>query len=169
MLSVIKKTIDGWLDEHTGSTVVHSMYHNCNCPGISSSIAVPWWRHKMEHFPRYWPFVRGIHRHGWLLLTKASDAELWCFPFDLLLNKQLSKQSKRRLFKTPLRSLWRHCNVIICLIFHFSNRTRSQRPIACGQSWSHQGYARTGVPYIGATVFMDGVCQKSGWTYHCGM
>ena len=22
----------------------------------------PWWRHQMEHFPRYWPFVRGIHR-----------------------------------------------------------------------------------------------------------
>ena len=21
-----------------------------------------WWRHKMETFPRYWPFVRGIHR-----------------------------------------------------------------------------------------------------------
>ena len=22
----------------------------------------PWWRHRMEKFPRYWPFVRGIHR-----------------------------------------------------------------------------------------------------------
>ena len=22
----------------------------------------PWWRHQMETFPRYWPFVRGIHR-----------------------------------------------------------------------------------------------------------
>ena len=21
-----------------------------------------WWRHQMEHFPRYWPSVRGIHR-----------------------------------------------------------------------------------------------------------
>ena len=21
-----------------------------------------WWRHQMEVFPRYWPFVRGIHR-----------------------------------------------------------------------------------------------------------
>ena len=21
-----------------------------------------WWRHQMEHFPRNWPFVRGIHR-----------------------------------------------------------------------------------------------------------
>ena len=22
----------------------------------------PWWRHQMEHFLRYWPFVWGIHR-----------------------------------------------------------------------------------------------------------
>ena len=31
--------------------------------------------------------------------------------FDLRLNKPLSKQSRRRWFETPLRSLWRHCNV----------------------------------------------------------
>ena len=28
---------------------------------------------RWKHFPRYWPFGRGIP------LTKASDAELWCF------------------------------------------------------------------------------------------
>ena len=32
-----------------------------------------------NHFPRYWPFVRGIHRSRWILPPKASDAELWCF------------------------------------------------------------------------------------------
>ena len=32
---------------------------------------------KWKHFPRYWPFVRGIHR--WIHHTKNSDAELWCF------------------------------------------------------------------------------------------
>ena len=32
---------------------------------------------KWRHFPRYWPFVRGIHR--WIPHTKASGAELWCF------------------------------------------------------------------------------------------
>ena len=31
--------------------------------------------------------------------------------FDLRLNKRLRKQSKRRWFETPSRSLWRHCNV----------------------------------------------------------
>ena len=34
---------------------------------------------KWKHFPRYWPFVRGIHRYRWIPHTKASDAELWCF------------------------------------------------------------------------------------------
>ena len=32
--------------------------------------------------------------------------------FDLRLNKRLSKQSRRRWFGTPSRSLWRHCNVV---------------------------------------------------------
>ena len=33
--------------------------------------------------------------------------------FDLRLKKQLSKQSRRRSFETPLGSLWHHCNVVI--------------------------------------------------------
>ena len=41
----------------------------------------------------------------------ASEAELWCFLCDLPLNKRLSKQSRRRWFETPSRTLWRHCNV----------------------------------------------------------
>ena len=39
---------------------------------------------KWKHFPRYLPFVRGIHRHRWIPLTKASVAKLWYF-FDLSL------------------------------------------------------------------------------------
>ena len=34
---------------------------------------------KWKHFPRYWPFVRGIDRSRWIPRTKASDAELWFF------------------------------------------------------------------------------------------
>ena len=44
---------------------------------------MPWLMHddvmKWKHFPRNWPFVRGIHRSRWIPHTKASDAELWCF------------------------------------------------------------------------------------------
>ena len=51
-------------------------------PGM---VSMPWWRHQMEtfskwnHCPRYWPFVRRIHRSPVNPLTKVSDAELWCF------------------------------------------------------------------------------------------
>ena len=34
---------------------------------------------KLKHFPRYWPFMRGIHRSPVKSPYKASDAELWCF------------------------------------------------------------------------------------------
>ena len=34
---------------------------------------------KWKHFPRNWPFVRGIHRSRWIPHTKTSDAELWSF------------------------------------------------------------------------------------------
>ena len=33
--------------------------------------------------------------------------------FDLGPSQQLSKQLRRRLFETPLRSLWRHCTAYI--------------------------------------------------------
>ena len=66
---------------------------------------------KWKHFPRYWPFVRGIHRPRWIPRTKASDAELWCFLWLHSLNKRLSKQSRGWWFETPSRPLWRHSNV----------------------------------------------------------
>ena len=31
-------------------------------PSYYSVKGDPWWRHQMKNFPRYWPFVRGIHR-----------------------------------------------------------------------------------------------------------
>ena len=60
---------------------------------------------KWKHFPRYWSFVRGIP------LTKTSDARSFDVFFDLRLDKRLRKPSRRRWFKTPSRSLWRHCHI----------------------------------------------------------
>ena len=34
---------------------------------------------KWKHFSCYWAFVRGFTGPLWIPLTKASDAELWCF------------------------------------------------------------------------------------------
>ena len=47
-------------------------------------------------------------------VTKASDAKLWYDVFfHLRLNKRLSKQSRRRWFEAPSRSLWRHYNAVL--------------------------------------------------------
>ena len=50
-------------------------------------------RFEFEHFPRYWPFVRGIHR----LPVNSSQKGKWrgALTFSLIcaLNKRLSKQS----------------------------------------------------------------------------
>ena len=47
--------------------------------------------------------------HWWIPLTKDSGGFFYIF-FDLRLNKELTKQSKRPWFETSSRSLWRHCN-----------------------------------------------------------
>ena len=70
---------------------------------------------KWKHFPRYWPFVRGIHRSRWIPHTKASDARNFDVFFDLRLNKRLSKQPGGWWFETLSWSLWRHCNAVASL------------------------------------------------------
>ena len=49
----------------------------------------------------------------------AQRPVMWSFDvfFDLHLNKQLSKQSKRWWFETPSRLLWRHSNEAFNLLF----------------------------------------------------
>ena len=69
---------------------------------------------KWKHFPRYWPFVRGIHR--WLTsgfpsqrpVTRSFDVF-----FYLCLNKRLSKQWWGWWFETLSRPLWRRRNGIV--------------------------------------------------------
>ena len=62
---------------------------------------------KWKHFPRYWLFVRGIHRSFPSLRPVTRNFDVF---FDRCLNKRLSKQSWGWWFETPSCSLWRHCN-----------------------------------------------------------
>ena len=89
---------------------------------------------KWKLFPRYWPFVREIHRST-VNSPKASDAEL-CQGvfFDLHLNKRLKKPSRRREFETPSRLLWRHCNVIIYSKIYILYKRRSVFNFSCSRS-----------------------------------
>ena len=58
------------------------------------------------------PFCGEFTGHRRIPLTMASDAKLWCFLWSVS-NKRLSKQSRRRWFETPTRSLRRHCNDLV--------------------------------------------------------
>ena len=64
-----------------------------------------WWRHEMEAFSALLALCEGKPHITWIHLTKASDVFI-----DLLLNKWLSKYSRRRWYETQSCSLWRHCN-----------------------------------------------------------
>ena len=63
---------------------------------------------KWKHFPRCWPFVRGIHRSPVYSPHKRPVTRSFLVFFDLRLNKRLQKQSRHRWCDTPSRSLWRH-------------------------------------------------------------
>ena len=67
------------------------------------------WRHRMDIFCVTGALCREFTGHRGIPLTKPVTRSLNIF-FDLRLNKQLSKQSRRRQLETPLRSIWRHCN-----------------------------------------------------------
>ena len=61
-----------------------------------------WWGHRMETPSAFTdPLWGEFTGQRWIPLTKVSDAELWCFLFDLRLNKRFSKPSKSR---------WLRCN-----------------------------------------------------------
>ena len=62
---------------------------------------------KWKHFPRYWPFVRGIHRSP----VNSPHKGPWRGALMFSLNCALNKQSWGWWYETLSRSLWRHCNV----------------------------------------------------------
>ena len=64
---------------------------------------------KNIHHPRYWPFVRGIHRSP----VNSPHKGQWrgALMFSLFC-KRLKKQWRHRWFETLSRPLWRHCNAI---------------------------------------------------------
>ena len=60
-------------------------------------------------FPVTGPLWGEITDHRWIPLTKASDAELWCF-LGSAPEQTVEQTIKSRWFETPSCSLLRHCN-----------------------------------------------------------
>ena len=74
---------------------------------------------KWKHFPRYWPFVREIHRSPVNSSHKGQWRGALMFSLICALNKRLSKQSWGWWFQSPSRSLWRHGDALIHFPSHF--------------------------------------------------
>ena len=65
---------------------------------------------KWKHFPRYWPFVWGIHRRPVNSPHKGPVTRSFDVFFDLHLIKRLSRHWWGWWIETLTRPLWRHCN-----------------------------------------------------------
>ena len=63
-----------------------------------------------KRFPRYWPFVRGIHRSPVNSPAQRPVTRSFDVFFDLRTNKRLSKQWWDWWFETPSCPLGRHCS-----------------------------------------------------------
>ena len=77
---------------------------------IITSLTVPLYHDdviKWKKNPRYWPFVRGIHR--WPVNSPAHRPVTQSF--DVFFDLRLEKQSWCWWFETPSFSSWRHSNV----------------------------------------------------------
>ena len=78
--------------------------------------------------------------------------------FDLCLNKPISKQSWRRYFETPSRSLWRHCNEIsgICIFALIDQSHRYGRhQAACREpAGSYDKTTRTAICFEHKTQYL---------------
>ena len=68
---------------------------------------------KWKHFPRYWPFVWGIHRWPVNSPHKGQWRGALIFSLNSAFDKRLSKQSWGWWFETPSWPLWRHSYDIV--------------------------------------------------------
>ena len=77
-------------------------------------VSYTWRRHQMEAFSALLVLCDGNPPVTGGFPLQRPVTRSFEFFFDLLLNKRLSKQSRRRWFETPSRSLWHHCNGSWC-------------------------------------------------------
>ena len=81
-------------------------YESCH-KTVGSDDVIKW-----KHFPRYWPFVQGIIPVTGEFPSQGPVTRRFNVFLDLRLKKRLSKPSRCWWFKTPSRSILRHCNEV---------------------------------------------------------
>ena len=94
--------MSSWCSFYGGKYMIPMSIPPCN--------SAAWWRHQMETFSALLALCAGNSPvTGEFLAQRPVTRNIDVF-FDLRLKKQSSKQSRRRWFEKPPRSLWRHCN-----------------------------------------------------------
>ena len=86
----------------------------------------------MDAFPHYWPFVQVNSPITDEFPSQRPVTRGFDVFFDLRLNKQLSKQWRRRGFETPARPLWRLSKVM-------NQAYHSQPRVLANVCWVHFG------------------------------
>ena len=109
---------------------------------------------KWKQFPRYWSFVKKIHRSlvDSPLTHKGQWRRIWYCFFYLRLNKRLSKQSRSRWFETPPPLLSRHYNVAVlfsCVYLWYGNNTLPESVLFC---WGTKWYSLLIIVVISTTL-----------------
>ena len=82
------------------------------CGHLVCIFVLSWWRHQMETFSAFLALCEGNSPVTDEFPSQRPVTRSFDIFFDLRLNKQLSKQSKRRWWEPPSRSSIRHCNDI---------------------------------------------------------
>ena len=120
----------------------HGHYDNITCASVHGKLHAcifilwTWWRHQMETFPLYWPFVWGNSPvTGEFPIQKPVTRSFDGF-FDLRLNNRLSKQWRGWWFGTPSHPLWRHSNERQWIM-------PQQKCIPCGNNFDHYFILKT--------------------------
>ena len=72
-----------------------------------------WWRYQMETFSTLMALCAKNSLVTGVFPSQRPVTRSFDVFFDMHLHKQLSKQSRRWWFETPMRSSWRHCNDVI--------------------------------------------------------
>ena len=74
---------------------------------------ITWWRHQMGTYVALLAFCAGNSPVTDEFPAQRPVTRSFDVFFDLRLNKRLGNQSWGWWFETPLRSLWRHCNITL--------------------------------------------------------
>ena len=82
-----------------------------------NNLAGAWWRHRMGTFSALLILYEGCPPVTGEIPSQRPVTRSFDVYFDLRLNKRVSKQSRRRWFETPSRSLWRRCNEFMVMPF----------------------------------------------------